>query len=295
MNWFDCLQAFEKIAETQSFVGAARNLGIPNSVVTKRIQWLEAELQCTLLVRTTRKVTLSDAGEHLLKKIRPLLDEWHDVHLQLIDYQSQPKGEIKLSLAPGLIALPLFMHVIMKFNQLYPDLHLNITTRHEPLRISDSNIDVLIATEKYILDPGSVVGSKLFEFNYNCYASPAFIEKHGQPKNPDALKKFNCLIYGNDSQWEYSGKQVAVEGSFCADSGEALIAAGVSGLGLIYTPDFIVKNEIREKKLKPILSSYPGKKEKLMIFYLKREYKPRKIELLIQLFREAALSKAFNL
>jgi LysR family transcriptional regulator for bpeEF and oprC len=287
MNWFDCLQAYEKIAETHSFVGAARELQLPNSVVTKRIQWLEAELQSTLLVRTTRSVTLTDAGEHLLKKIKPLLAEWHDIRLQLVDYQSQPRGEIKLRLAPGLIGLSIMMDAIKNFSAAHPYLHLNITTTHEPVRIADTNIDVLIAIEKYILDPGETVGIKLFKFNYKCYAAPSFILTHGEPKNPAELVNYNCLVYNNDSLWEYSGKKIAVAGNFHADAGDALIAASIAGLGLIYIPDFIAKYAVDNKKLKPLLNAYPGKQDQLMLFYANHEYMPRKIELLIKSLRMA--------
>ena len=135
MNWFDCLVTFKKVSEHQSFIGAAHDMGTKNSVITKRIQWLEKQLSCTLLLRTTRKVTVTDAGEHLLKQINPLLDEWRDIHLQLLDYQNQPHGEITVCSAPNINSLPGFSALSDRFLQEYPHLRLHLTSTHEPINL----------------------------------------------------------------------------------------------------------------------------------------------------------------
>lgn len=286
MNWFDSLQVFENIAETQSFVGAARALGLPNSVVTKRIQWLERELQCSLLVRTTRKVSLSEAGEHLLRKVKPILSEWGDLHSQLVDYQSQPHGEIKLCTVPTISRMPIFMNVFTKFLDSHPAIQLDLITTHQPIRLSDATVDVFIGTERYILDPSQAVGVNLFEFQYQCYASPEYIAIHGQPKNPNEIINHNCITLTDFAQWDFGGKQIMVEGNMRVDTGETVIQACIAGLGLIYAPNYILQEKVKDKQLVPILASFHGKKQRIKVYYLKRDYKPRKIELLIDLLRK---------
>lgn len=286
MNWFDCLLAFKKVAEQQSFVGASRELSLMNSVVTKRIQWLEERLACTLLLRTTRKVILTDAGEFLLTKIMPLLDEWQDVHAQILDYQNQPRGEIAICLPPSLGAAAQFTHIFNQFLQAYPHLRLQVTTTHKPIDLIDAKIDILIAPEKYLLDPSSTIGIKLFDYNYQCFAAPSYIEQQAPLNKPQDLKDHNCILYRDDNQWEFSEEIFTVHGNFRADAGDSMIAACVSGTGIIYIPQIFVQKEIEQGLIKQVLTEYSTKKDRMMLFYVRREYKPRKQAIFIDFLRQ---------
>lgn len=286
MNWFDCLLAFKKVAEQQSFIGAARELNTMNSVITKRIQWLEEKLSCSLFLRTTRKVILTDTGEHLFNKINPLLDEWQDIHAQITDYKDQPQGEITLCLPPNFGGIPRLANVLHQFLKEYPRLKLHITHTHQAIDLLNAKVDILIAPERYLLDQTSVVGVKLADFSYQCFAAPAYLKKQGEPKKPEDLKKHNCIIYHNSNQWEFSGQPQTLQGSLRADAADSLKLACVSGIGLIYIPPFFVADELKQGLIKPILNKFPGKKDRLMIFYPKHAYKPRKIALLLDYLRQ---------
>lgn len=285
MNWFDCLDTFIKVAENQSFIGAARSLGTTNSVITKRIQWLEGELSRTLLIRTTRKVTLTDAGEHLLTQIKPLLNEWHEVHSQLLDFTKQPQGEISVCMPPLAVCAPLFMSTFTEFLHAYPSLRLHLTPSHEPISLVDKNIDVLIVNEKYVLEPSTTVGVKLAEFMYQCYASPSYIKEHGELKSLDDLKNHNCLLYRKENQWEFAGKKYTVSGNMRSDSGGALLNACLLGAGILYIPPFLVKQAVDDGLIKPLLKKEQCKKSILRIFYTKREYVPCKIRAFIKFLK----------
>lgn len=286
MNWFDGLTTFVKIAETQSFIGAARELNTTNSVITKRIHWLEQQLGLTLLLRTTRKVSLTDAGQLLLKQIKPLLDEWFDIHARLIDYQIQPQGALTVSLPPNVAGVPSFVKLFNEFLIEYPNIKLHLTTTHHPINLMDEKIDVLIATEKYIQDPSTTVGIKIKPFKFLCVAAPDYLKKHKKIKSPADLTQHNCLIYRNDNQWEFSGKSINVSGNFHADSGEGIILSCSLGLGIAYLPDFMIQQQLKKNSLVPILKNHPAKSETLMAFYTKHDYKPRKIEVFVDFFRK---------
>lgn len=286
MNWFDCLLAFANVVKQESFIGAARELSITNSAITKRIQWLEKKLACTLLLRTTRKVLPTDAGEYLLARINPLLEEWQNIHAQLLDYKSQPRGEISVALAPNLSGLPILMTAFEKFLQEQPNLRLQFSTIHKPVNLLNEKIDVLIATEKYLLDPFSTVGIKLLEFSYQCCATPAYIKKHGIPQTLADLKKHNCLIYRDNNQWEFAGNAHTVTGNLQADTADSLLLACTLGMGIIYMPDFMIQKELEQKIFKRVFTKLPTKKDTLMLFYTQHNYKPRKIELLINFLKK---------
>lgn len=278
MNWFDSLQAFVKTSDLHSFAAAARELNLPRSVVSKRIQWLEDKLGCSLLVRTTRNVTLSDEGNFLLIKVKPLLLEWDDVYNQMLEYKHHPQGTLTISLAPGLSGLSLMNEVIHTFAATYPDIEIQITTIHNPIKMSELNTDIVIATDKYIRDAGQVSAITLHEFNYSCYASENFIKKHGSPKTPADLKNFNCIMYQEETSWEFNKKNHKTRCAIRVDSGEAAIGSCLADCGLIYVPSFFVSMNKFNKKLIQIFPTHEGKKDTLKLYYVKKQYKPRKIE-----------------
>ena len=285
MNWFDCLLTFKYVAELHSFAGAARELKTTTSVITKRIQWLEAKLATSLFLRTTRKVTVTDTGEYLLKKIHPLLEEWHDIHAQIIDFKEQPRGEIVICMPPNFGSVWSIAKILFAFTKAHPHLRLYIKYTYEPIDLISQKIDVLIATEKYVLDTATTTGTKLFDFSYQCFASPGYIKKHGEPKKIDDLKKHNCIVFHN-SPWEFAGKSHAVQGNLRADSADALISACVSDVGLIYIPPFFVEKELKQGLLKQVLTKHQSKNDKMMIYYPKHAYKPRKIALFVDFIRK---------
>jgi DNA-binding transcriptional LysR family regulator len=285
MDWFNCLEAFDLVAKNQSFIRAARELAVPNSVVTKRIQWLEARLHSSLLIRTTRKVSLTEAGVNLHRMVHPLLCDWQDIHKQILDFNTEPQGEITVCLPPNLSNTAIFMEYFNHFLLKFPGIKLNITTTSEPVKLSDGDIDVLIATDKYVLDPGLTIGVRLFSFSYSCYVAPAFIEKYGLPESPADIKDYNCLIFNSDTQWEFENVKYAVSGKLRTDSGSTLISAGLNGAGLIYVPDFFVVRELEDGRLVKLFGLGSGE-EYLKIYYLKKNYLPRRVGLFVDLLRE---------
>lgn len=288
MNWLECLTIFENVAKNHSFVAAARALALPNSVITKRIQLLEAKLGSSLFTRTTRQVQLTEAGELLCKKVQPFLNEWEDIRLQLLDFKGQPQGKLNISFPPNISTT--FMHTIETLRESLPKTEISLSTLHAPVKLSEHDTDLLIATEKYVLDPDRVVGISLFRFSYHCYASPAFIKRHGTPKAPSDLHRFNCLVFSSDHHWDIGNKPYPMAGLFSADSGDALVSAGMNGLGIIYIPNFVAHDALKEKKLIRLFPNLAGKEDEMKLFYVKHAYKPRKIEIATEVFKSVTFN-----
>lgn len=280
MNWLDSLLTFQKLAKNQSFAETGRELNVNTSVVTKRIQWLEYQLKSTLFVRTTRKVTVTEAGEFLLQRITPLLEEWRDVKTQVLDLQKQPSGIITISAPPSLNSLPIFVEGFNEFTERYPKLSVVVQAKAHAINLLNSDVDILIGTEKYLLDPQDVVGVKLTVMKYQCFASPSYLKKHGTPKKIEDLHQHNCLIY-NQHPWDFNGESHHFKGNLASDSGDFIRMACKLGIGIMYAPLLILKKEAERGELVPLLNKEVGRKTDLMLYYLKREYKPRKIQLFI--------------
>jgi DNA-binding transcriptional LysR family regulator len=286
MNWFDCLLAFQKVCECHSFIGAARQLKITNSAVTKRVQWLEENLACDLFLRSTRKINLTDAGKHLLDRIQPLLEEWRDIHQQLQDLNHQPHGELTVCLPPNLAGVMEFSKAFAKFLTIYPNIRLQVISTHQPISLLKEKVDILIAPEKYVVDLRNTVGIKLLDFTYHCYAAPSYLKKHGEPKVPADLQKHQCILFRQENQWEFARKNMAVAGSFQSDAGDSIINACILGVGAAYLPDFMVAHEVKKNLLQPVLLKFATKQDQLKIFYIKHQYKARKIAVFIDFLRK---------
>ncbi len=290
MNWFDGLEAFIHVGDSQSFSQAARELGCASSVITKRVQWLEQALQTTLFHRTTRQVTLTDSGTYLQQRVRPLLDAWYDIHDELKDYQSKPQGQLKIAFAPTLARYPLFINCIQHFCQQYPELQLEIITVPPATRLSEHQIDILIGIDHYVGDPASTRRAKLFDYSYGVYASHAYLSGLKHAVTIDTLVHQRCLCYRNATTWQLGLQPVAINNCYSFDSGESLLAACLAGMGIMHYPKFMLSDE-QLSQLIPLLTDHQSQQETLYLYYSKTEYQARKVSLFIDAMKQACHGK----
>jgi DNA-binding transcriptional LysR family regulator len=293
LNLFDCLQTFAKVVEKKSFKQAAEELGSTNAVVTKRIQWLEQRLACTLLIRTTRKLTLTAEGEFLFSRLQSLLQEWQDLQAQFLSRHRQPTGSITICTPPDLASNTLFINIFQQFLASYPAINLQIIHTSTPVSLLEEHIDFLIAIEEYVLQPELTAKLDLFEFNYHCYASPQYIKKYGEPSSPEELVKHNCLVYSNITHWEFAKQHYRVSGNFRAHSGSCLFSAAIAGMGIIYTPDFLTKELVERQDLQKILAGFTPKQNRIAAYYVHRKHKPGKIIALLDFLHQKFKSSGF--
>lgn len=286
MNWYDALTSFLQVAETHSFIGAARQLEVTNSLITKRIQWLEHALGCTLFVRTTRRVKLTDIGEFLYQRIKPLADEWCTIKTQVLDFKTQPQGDINLCLPTSISTIGAFYDCLQTFLNQFTHIKLNVTHTNQAVDLVTKNIDVLIGSDSYVKDPTITRAKKLFDFHYQCYAAPLYIQKNGKPERIKELVDHNCLIFNNNNHWQFKYESITVSGNFFTDAGDSLLNACLNGLGIARAPDFMVTELVNTEKLIPLIPKDKLSNQQLSAFYLQRQYQPHKIKLLLEHLQE---------
>jgi DNA-binding transcriptional LysR family regulator len=287
MNRFDGVQAFLTVARCQGFAKAARELGLPSSVVTKRIQWLEKTLGVDLFIRTTRQVHLTDAGEYLQQHFLPLMERWLEVEQTCVDYNASPHGSLSLAFAPGLAALPQFSAAIADFISHYPDIELSLTTVHAPVRLLENRVDILIATDGYVAEPASTQRVMLFPFHYGCYASRLYLEQLNQPLCLKTLATHRCLTYRDHTHWEFDGNKYPVGDRYSYDSGDSLLSACLQGVGLMYYPDFMLKEYDTDRLCQPVLTQYRTRANAVCLYYPQQKYMSRKNQVFIEAIKKA--------
>ncbi len=260
MNRLDAMTLFVRVADLGSFAAAANHLGVARSVVTRQIAALEEHLGVKLIVRTTRKLTLTSAGADYLDKCRTILDLVESAEADVMEARLTPRGNLRIAL-PLSFGLKRIAPVLPRFLQSHPEITLALDFNDRQQNLIDEGIDMSIRISAR-LDPG-IVARKLGETRLITVASPGYLRQHGHPRHPDELVAHQALGYtakasNRPLEFWVEGKPYSVYVPFRmqANNGDALVEAARQGMGITVQPDFIVAESIERDTLVPLLEDY---------------------------------------
>lgn len=276
---------FVRVADLGSFAAAANQLGLARSVVTRQIAALEEHLGVKLMVRTTRKLTLTSAGANYLDKCRTILDLVDTAEADVMEARLTPRGNLRLSL-PLSFGLKRIAPLLPKFQMRYPEisLALDFTDRHIDLINEGVDLSIRVTAR---LNPGDVA-RKLGEVRLLAVASPTYLAEHGRPTHPAALAQHNCLGYSAKTNnrplvFSIEGRQqnIHVPYRLQANNGDALAEAAAQGLGITVQPDFIVTDYLRSGALETILDDFESAPLGIYAILPSNRYLPHRVRVLI--------------
>ena len=247
---------FTKVVEARSFTAAAKALGLPNSTVSRRVSRLEAELGMRLLQRTTRKLSLTEAGQLYYERSVRVFSELEDAERQLAQARSTPRGRVKV-IAP--IEHSISMTLVLEFLQLYPEVRVDMEFANRDLNIIQEGYDAAIHVGP--LTNMSVIAHKLMDSPTLVVASPDYIAQHGAPTAISSLVDHDCLIFGPSSSkaaWTLKGTngesvRVPVRGRLAVNHLQAVRSAALAGLGIALLPKLVCRQDIAEGALQIVL------------------------------------------
>lgn len=285
MDKFAALSAFVAVVDHGGFAPAARRLGVAPSSLTRQINTLEEGLGTLLMNRSTRSVTLTDAGLRYLEDARRILDELENADRGVSERAGPPSGLLRVSMpvAFGRLhvgpALPLFL-------RRYPEMRLDISLSDAFANLVEERIDIAIRLGA--LNSSSLIARKLAPHRRVICASPDYIGEHGAPASPQDLAGHNCLLFDyltGDATWTLAKndarERISVSGNLRASGSELLREAAVGGAGLILMPTWLVGSDISEGRLVPILDGWsvsPGPEEgAIWALYLPNRRGSRKV------------------
>lgn len=260
MNLFSSVELFVKTIEVGNFSQLGRQLQMAPSSISRQINALEEELGVRLLNRTTRKISLTEAGQIYYERVSKVLSDLHEAQSAISQLQATPQGTLRLN-----IAVPLgerkIVPLIPEFLALYPDLKIDLTLEDRAIDLVQERVDLAIRIGK--LGDSSIVARKLADNQFMVCASSDYIKKYGRPVLPEELSTHNCItnknIYGSNN-WQFtkgdSTQSVAVKGNFMANSGGALFSAMMSNLGIAVLPAWFKGTEFDQGHLEVILNDY---------------------------------------
>ena len=250
------LQTFVAVADAGGVSPAAVRLGVSKSIVSRRLARLEAELGVQLLARSTRGAALTEAGATFRDYAARVCAEM-DVAREAILPAGALRGRLRVA-APLSFGPTHFAPVLAEMARRHPQLHIQTCYSDRFVDLIAEGYDCAIRVG-YLQD-SNLIARCIGPIKGKLVASPGYIKAHGAPQKPEELIAHQALMQSTEA-WQFldGDKVVAVrpQGRFKADSGVALVAAAVAGLGVAYLPDYLTHNNLTSSALVPIMTAYP--------------------------------------
>ena len=262
MDRLQAMHLFVRVAELNSFSAAAQQLGVARSVVTRQIAALEMHLGAKLMVRSTRRLTLTSAGTAYLEKCRIILNLVEVAETGIAEQRATLRGNIRIGL-PLHFGLKRLAPLLFDFAQRYPKVSLDMDFSDRRAHLIEEGIDLSIRITGRL--EGGDVARKIGSCSIRMVASPDYLARYGRPQHPSELARHECLGYtmqGNQQQWQFVVDAVTtgfpVKARIHANNGEALMQAAAQGLGITCQPDFIADDDIAAGRVEQILTEFPA-------------------------------------
>lgn len=254
IKWVQGVITFVKVAELGSFSKAAMALGVSKSHISKSIASLEEEIGMALFHRSTRKLTLTDSGEHFLSRSKNSLENLEFAKKDMIARSESPRGTLRVTLA-GIFGEDYIAPVAMKLIKKYPDLRIELDFNTRIVDLIEEKFDVAIRFGH--LQDSSLLAQKIATRQEFVCASKIYLSKHGTPTKLEDLKLHNCL---GAKSWSFkkSGKvvQAGISGNLYSNNPRVLLKAALKGIGIVRLPGVYVFEEMKKKRLVPILEDF---------------------------------------
>ncbi|EPY01702.1 LysR family transcriptional regulator [Magnetospirillum fulvum] len=259
MDRLAAMTAFARVAETGSFSEAARRLRSSKSVVSRQIAALESELGVRLLHRSTRALTLTEAGRSYFDQLVRILADIDEANLSVSHLQAAPRGRLRVN-APMSFGIRHLAPAIPDFLARCPEVEIDLTLNDRFVDLVDEGFDMAVRIGQLI--ESSLVARRLAPLRRVVCASPAYLAARGIPTTPDDVAGHECLCYSNMSagnEWKFVDRDgrpwpVEIKGRLRINNGDAIRVAALNGLGLACLPTFIVGEDLRAGSLVPVLT-----------------------------------------
>ena len=255
---------FARVVEHGSFISAAKALRLPKTTVSRKIQDLETRLGAQLLHRTTRKLSLTEAGNVYYEHTQRISNTLAEAESAVTQLQSGPRGWLRFT-APYSIGNMWIAPLLNEFHARHPEVRIEMILSNEPLDLIDKEIDV--ALRGGALPDSNLVARKLATMRTQLYASPSYIARHGEPLHPDELQHHRTLAMhkfrrGNAYYWTLDDgngpAEFRIDPTLVANDPGPLDVALLSGEGVTMASDFTVKRFIEQGFVQRVLPGWTG-------------------------------------
>ena len=282
----NALSTFVAVAELGSFSRAAAELGIAKSTASERVRALEDELGAPLLQRSTRHVSLTEAGEALLDKGRAIVALAADAEAQLTTATRSAVGRLRMS-APTSFGLRFLTEVVAELACAHPQLSVDFQLEDRAVDLVAERFDLALRIGR--LPDSSLVAQKVGESRRLVVASPDYLARHGAPREPADLRDHECILYTHQrslDSWVFdrpdgTEERVHVSGRVQSNHGDAIAELAARGTGIAWLPEFIVQPLINRGALVGLLSERCIHKLPIHVVFAGKTHRTLKEELVV--------------
>ncbi len=281
------MEIFYNVANLKNFSKTAQLLGVSKSFISKRMTKLEKDLKVRLLARSTRKLTLTEAGYKFYQQCIKVIEEAQKGYLMMQVLQSKPSGVLKISVPPAL-GFNLLAPMFVKFLNQYPEIKLDIELENKPIDLIAQGYDLALRSAK--LESSNLIAQRIFAVKNILCATPKYLKKHGIPKNPIELETHNFAAYNYSKDTQNlkmtkndTKKTVRIQGNFRSNHLDLIKKIVLDHVCIAVFPEFMVKDELKNHQLIHCLAEYQLSTSPFYAIYPEREFMPLKVRVFLKM------------
>lgn len=281
MDRFTSMQAFVSVVEAGGFTAATERLPISRAGISKHIAELETRLGVRLLNRTTRHISLTEAGRAFYTRCVQILADVADSECVATGLTTEPYGVLRLN-APMSFGIQQLAPRLHRFRELYPKVELELNLNDRFIDVVEEGYDIVIRIAQ--LKDSSLVARRIAPCRHLLCAAPGYLRQHGMPQSPAELVQHACLHYSHlegGREWLLRGPdgehRIPVRGPLTANNGDAICRAACDNMGIALLPDFIVAESIKAGRLQIVLPAYCPAELHIYAVYPSRKFMSVKV------------------
>lgn len=297
MDKLSTIRTFVRVTQVGSLAGAGEELGLSRSAVTKQIMWLEDELGVRLLNRTTRSLSLTEAGVIYRDRCVQILDELQDAETELAEGSTAVRGTLRIH-APPSFGMFHISPQLARFLQRHPGLKATLMLSDRYPDLAEEGIDVAIRLGN--LPDSSLVAHHIANTDLVICGAPEYFAERGVPSHPTDLRSHNCLSWRRGptelQAWTFevggADIEIPVTGTLESNVADVLRMAAIEGLGLILLPGYMLHDDLVAGRLKVVLADYATQSMPIHAVYLNRRHLPSKVRLFVDDLKQRFAGRA---
>jgi DNA-binding transcriptional LysR family regulator len=280
MDRFEAMRTLVAVVDGGSLSAASRSLGMPLPTISRRVSDLETHLGSRLLVRTSRKLVLTEAGEAFTAVARRLLDDLADAERAASGEYREPRGALLVT-APIMFGKLHVAPVVHDFLAAYPPVSVRLILSDQVIDLIDAHVDVAIRIGR--LPDSRLIGRQVGQVRWMCCASPDYLARQGEPEHPERLIEHDCIAFEglqSHRNWVFghgeTERAFPIRPRFSVNTADAVVAAAVAGLGIARLMTYQVAAAIAGGRLVPILRAWDDRPTPVNLIHQPQPVQPLK-------------------
>lgn len=297
MDRITATRVFVAIVEQGSLTRAANYLEMTSAMVSRYLTTMESWVNVRLIHRTTRKLSLTEAGHALFESCKKLIDVAEFMESFSADHYSRPRGRLRISTSHS-FGEYMLIPALVEFQRIHPDIDYTIITSEKALDLATERIDLAIRITDTLEQ--NVIAKFLACFPASFFASPRYLKSNGTPQTPSDLKSHKFITHSlldmSVRQFKFRGNQIDIKlpDKFSTNESVVMKRAALEGAGIAVLPDFYVENELEDGELIKILPEIEPDPVEVYAVYLSKQYQPLSLRLLIDFLVDYFSKNSFS-